>query len=276
VRDVALMLSAMSAPDPADKATAATQTRDYVAGLSASALSGLRAAVLRPDNMGADLTVRFDAALAQLRAAGAVLTEVKRPPTPGLGDAEFAVLMTELRADLDAYLATTPPAVRTRTLDQLIAFNKANAAAEMPFFGQELLEEAAKTKGLADPEYVQARAKSLKAASEAIDAMLRDGNATVLVTPSYGAAWLSDTVHGDQYSGPSSSQLPAISGYPNLTVPMGLVDGLPVGLSFIATRGGDATVLNAGYAFEQRTKLRQPPRYLPTVAAGPGLEGAAR
>ena len=272
VRDAAAMLSAMAAPDPADPATTGTVRRDYTAGLSTAALSGLRVAVLRPE-MTPDLAAAFDRALAVLRAAGAQLVEVQAPKLNGVGEAEFTVLKTELKADLNAYLATTPPTVTTRTLDQVIAFNNAHAAAEMPFFGQETFEDAAKTKGLRDPAYLAARAKSLKAASEAIDGMLRQARATVLVEPSYGAAWLSDPVYGDQYGGPSASELPAIAGYPNLTVPMGLVRGLPVGLSFIATKGGDATVLGAGYAFEQRAKARVAPRYLPTADAGPGLDG---
>ncbi|HVF92680.1 MAG TPA: amidase [Sphingomonas sp.] len=273
VRDVALMLSAMVAADPADPTTAGAVSRDYAAGLSTSALSGLKIGVVRPE-MTADLTARFDAALAVLRAAGAVLVEVKRPKLEGLGDAEFSVLKSELKADLNAYLATTPAAVRTRTLDQVIAFNEANAAAEMPFFAQETFEDAAKTKGLDDPDYKAARAKSLRLAGvEGIDAMLKTAGAQLLVEPSYGAAWLSDPVHGDQYGGPSASELPAVAGYPNLTVPMGLVDGLPVGLSFIATRNGEATVLGAGYAYEQRARARVAPRYLPTTDAGPGLNG---
>ncbi|WP_375404042.1 amidase [uncultured Sphingomonas sp.] len=278
VRDVAAMLGAMVASDPADPATtgADARRRDYVAGLSASALSGLRVAVYRPDNMGTDLTARFDAALAVLREAGAVLVDVKRPELGGLGDAELTVLLTELKADLDVYLATAPPGVATRTLDAVIAFNIANAATEMPFFGQELFEQAAKTKGLRDPAYLAARAKSLRlAGAEGIDAMLKTANAAVLVQPSYGAAWLTDPVHGDQYNGPSASGLAAVAGYPNLTVPMGLVDGLPVGLSFVATAYGDAAVLGAGYAYEQRSRARTAPRYLPTADAGPGLEGAS-
>ncbi|WP_374943201.1 amidase [Sphingomonas sp.] len=273
VRDAAILLSAMAAPDPADPATAGTVVRDYTAGLSASALSGLRVAVLRPD-MTPDLAARYDAALAVLRDAGAVLVPVEQPKLEGLGEAEFTVLKTELKADLDAYLATTPAAVTTRTLDQVIAFNIANRAAEMPFFDQETFDAAAKTKGLADPEYKAARAKSLRlAGTEGIDAMLKAANATVLVQPAYGAAWLSDPVYGDQYSGPSASTLPAVAGYPDLTVPMGLVRGLPVGLSFVATRGGDATVLGAGYAYEQRAHARVAPRYLTTADAGPGLDG---
>ena len=275
VRDVALLFSAMVGADAEDGATAAARPRDYAAGLSTSALSGLRIAVLRPD-MTPDLAAAFDRALAVLRAGGAELVEVEAPQLPGIGAAELAVLQTELRADLDAYLATTPPAVTTRTLDQVIAFNRAHAATEMPFFDQETFEAAANTRGPADPGYLAARAKSFRLASEAIDGLLARARATVLVEPSYGAAWLSDPVHGDQYSGPSSSELPAVAGYPNLTVPMGLVRGLPVGLSFIATKNGEATVLGAGYAFEQRAHARTAPRYLPTADAGSGLEGQGR
>lgn len=275
VRDAALMLDAMAGTDPADAATAEADARKrpYAAGLSTSALSGLRVAVSHPDNASAELMAQFHRALDVMRQAGAVLVDVKQPELDGLGEAELTVLLTELKADLDAYLATTPASVTTRTLDQVIAFNKTNAQAEMPYFGQELFEQAAKTKGLSDPGYKAARAKSLKLASDGIDAMLRQANATVLVTPTYGPAWLSDPVHGDQYSGPSSSGLPAVAGYPNLTVPMGLVDGLPVGISFIASRHGDAAALGAGYAYEQRARARVAPRYLPTVAAGAGLEG---
>lgn len=264
VRDAAILLQGMVTRGAAP---------DYAAGLSVSALSGVRVAVLRPDAMSADLTARFDAALDVLRSAGAVLVEVTAPKLDGIGDAEFTVLKTELKADLNAYLATTPPTVTARTLDQLIAFNRAHAAEEMPFFQQEIFEEAAKAKGLDDPAYTAARAKSLKLASEAIDGMLRSAGAQVLVEPTYAGAWLSDPVYGDQYGGPSSSELPAVAGYPNLTVPMGLVKGLPVGLSFIATRGGEATVLGAGYAYEQRAQARVAPRYLPQADVGKGLEG---
>ncbi|SFP47932.1 amidase [Sphingomonas rubra] len=272
VRDAALLLSAMVAPDPEDEATRAAVRRDYAVGLSTSALSGARVAVLRPE-MTPDLAVRYQAALDVLRAAGAELVEVERPPLAGLGEAEFTVLKTELKADLDAYLATAPAGVGARTLAQVIAFNAAHRAAEMPFFGQDTFEEAQATKGLADPAYRAARATSLKLASEAIDGMLRRARATVLVQPTTGPAWLSDPVHGDQYAGPSASALPAIAGYPHLTVPMGLVRGLPVGLSFIATRFGEATVLGAGYAYEQRARARVAPTYRATADVGPGLDG---
>ncbi|EZP55563.1 amidase [Sphingomonas sp. RIT328] len=274
VRDAAILLSAMVGADPADPATAGAVARDYAAGLSVSALSGMRVAVLRPEGLSTEVAASFDRALAVLKAAGAVLVPVEAPKTEALGEAEFTVLKTELKADLDAYLATTPPAVSARTLDQLIAFNRAQAAQEMPFFAQETFEAAAQTKGLGDPAYKAARATSLRLASEAIDGMLRRAGARVLVEPTYAEAWLSDPVHGDQYNGPSSSELPAVAGYPNLTVPMGLAKGLPVGLSFIATKGDDATVLGAGYAYEQRARARVAPRYLAQADVGAGLEGA--
>ncbi|MDQ0837773.1 amidase [Sphingomonas faeni] len=267
VTDVAILLSGMVGADPADRVTAAAVTKDYASGLSANALSGIRVGVVRPDTMSADLTVRYDAALDVLRAAGAVLVEVKTPKLAGLGEAELMVLKTELKADLNTYLATTPPAVQTKTLSAVIAFNRANAATEMPFFAQELFEDADKTKGLDDPAYKTARATSLRlAGAQGIDAMLRAAGAQILVEPTYDAAWLSDPVYGDTYGGPSAATLPAVAGYPHLTVPMGLVRGLPVGLSFIATKDADETVLGAGYAYEQRAKARSAPRYLPSIA----------
>ncbi|MEG3172703.1 amidase [Sphingomonas sp. ZB1N12] len=267
VTDVAMLLSGMVGADPADRVTAAAVTKDYAAGLSANALAGIRVGVVRPDTMSADLTARYDAALDVLRAAGAVLVEVKTPKLAGLGEAELTVLKTELKADLNTYLATTPPAVRTKTLSAVIAFNRASAATEMPFFAQELFEDADKTKGLDDPAYKTARATSLRlAGAQGIDAMLRAAGAQILVEPTYDAAWLSDPVYGDTYGGPSAATLPAVAGYPHLTVPMGLVRGLPVGLSFIATKDSDETVLRAGYAYEQRAKARSAPRYLPSIA----------
>ena len=274
VRDAALMLNAMIGSDPADAATkdADSHKRDYTQGLSATALQGMRVAVLRPE-MTEDLKAQFERSLDVLRAAGATLVDVERPKAEGLGEAENAVLMTELKADLDAYLATTPPAVTTRTLDQVIAFDDANKATEQAFFGQELFLAAAKTHGLADAEYLGARAKSVRlAGKEGIDAMLAKANATVLVMPTYGPAWLSEPVYGDQYGGPSSSEMPAIAGYPNLTVPMGLVRGLPVGISFIGPAYSEQALLKAGYAYEQASKARVVPRYLPTVDTGPVLD----
>lgn len=276
VRDAAMMLSAMAGSDPADPATAGADAhrRDYAAGLDGASLKGQRIAVWRPQ-MGAAMAARFDAALGVLRAQGAVLVEVDRPVLDGLGEAEHVVLMTELKADLNAYLASTPPAVKTRTLADLIAFNRAHADQEMPLFAQESFEDAEKTRGLDDPEYLGMRAKSLRLAGrEGIEVMLAAARADVLVAPSYGPGWLIDPIYTDQFRGPSSSGLPAVSGYPNLTVPMGLAGGMPVGLSFIGRPYAEAALLGAGYVYEQASHARAAPTYRPTIDLGPAARGA--
>ncbi|MDT9598380.1 amidase [Sphingosinicella rhizophila] len=275
VRDVAILFSAMVAEDPADPTTrdAAKHKKDFAAGLSADALKGVRMGVVRPE-MPPAIREEYDRALTALRAAGAILVDVDQPKADGLFEALTTVLRTELKAGLGSYLATTPAAVTARTLEQVIAFNAATPE-EMAFIGQEIFVEAAKTSGLDDAGYRDARAKSLRlAGSEGIDAMLKQANATILIQPSYDVAWLADPIYRDTFNGLGGSVLPAIAGYPHLTVPMGLVKGLPVGLSFIATAFGDEAVLKAGHAYEQASRARTPPRYLPTADVGAGLEGA--
>ena len=282
VKDVALMLDAMTRPDPADPATLKrpqyfVAPPPYADALAKASLKGVRIAVLHPDGMTPDLEAAYGEALDVLKAAGAVLVDVEQPKLDGLGDAEQTVLMTELKADLNAYLATTPPTVKTRTLADVIAFDDAHKTAEMPYFGQELFLTAEKTNGLDDPGYKAARAKSRDLAGrQGIDAMLKLAGATLIVEPTYGPAWLTDPVYGDQYNGPSSSTLPAVAGDPNLTVPMGLVDGLPAGLSFIGPAWSEQRLLDAGYVYEQASHARVPPRYLPTVETGAGMDGAPR
>ncbi|MBD8677609.1 amidase [Sphingomonas sp. CFBP 13720] len=274
VRDAALLFAAMVGSDPADPTTAGADSRrrDYAAGLSANALKGARIAVLRPDMPDA-LAVVYARALDRLKAAGAILIDVKQPDLPGLGEAEFTVLKAELKADLNSYLATTPRTVKTRTLADVIAFNTRNATTEMPFFGQETFVAAQAMPELDDPAYRAARANSKAQAAGAIDAMLATAGATLLVAPTYGTPWLSDPVQGDHFSGPSASELPAVSGYPHLTVPMGLARGLPAGLSFIGPEFSEARLLGAGYAFEQAARARVAPTYRATVDAGPALNG---
>jgi amidase len=277
VTDAAVLFSAMVGEDAADPATKGANEwkRDYAAGLSLEALRGKRVAVLKP-RMSPDLAAQFDRALGVLAAIGATVVEVKSPKLDGVGEAEFTVLKTELKADLDSYLASRPAALKgPRSLADVIAFNRSAHLNEMPFFGQETFEDAAKTKGLSDPEYIAAREKSLAGATTALRQMLTEARADILIQPSYGAAWLSDPVHGDQFSGPSASELPAVSGWPHLTVPMGFEDGLPVGLSFIGEPHSEARLFQAGYAFEQAMRARRAPTYQPSVATGQLLEAGA-
>jgi len=275
VKDVAILFGAMVGSDPDDPAThdADAHKADFTKDLSADALRGVRIAVLHPD-MPEAMKPAYEAALARLKATGAVLIDVDQPKLDGLGDTEGQVLNVELKADLNKYLASTPATVKTRTLDEVIAFDNAHKADEMNFFGQELFLQASKAPPLTDYEYLGARAKSVRlAGAEGIDAMLAKAKATILVEPTYGIPWVSDTVTGDHFDGPSASELPAISGYPHLTVPMGLAKGLPVGLSFIARAWEDEKVLDAGYAYEQASHARVAPGYAPIANATSALDG---
>jgi amidase len=285
VRDAALLLTAMAGTDPADPATrdADARRRDYTQALSPDALRGVRVGVARWGDVPAPLAPAWERALATLRAAGAELVDVRESGVPDeLGRHEFAVLLTEFAVGVNDYLATTPPAVSTRTLADLIEFNRANAARQMPWFAQELFESAAATKGLADPEYVASRDTARRmAGADGIDRLLRENRVAMLVAPTLGPAWMTDLVNGDQYEGPSSSRLAAVAGYPHVTVPMGDVHGMPVGLSFYGAAWTEAELLAAAYAFERRADARRLPQYRPTAmlaavpAPGAGTAGTA-
>lgn len=262
ITDIAALLTVMAGSDPADKATADADAKktDYVAALKEASLKGVRIGVLRDKQGSEPKTVAvFEAALKSLEAAGAVLVDIKDSSTPGLDDAEFTVLTYELKAGLNAYLATTPPAVKTRTLADVIAFNLAHAAEEMPHFRQEIFEMAEAKTGLDDSEYIAALARSQAMSTTRLDGLLKDHDVRFLVAPTYAVAWKSDSIYGDVYNGPSATQLSATSGYPHLTVPMGFVQGMPVGLSVIGAKWSDAELLKAGYVFEQATKARKAP-----------------
>jgi amidase len=268
VRDAALIMNAIAGTDPADPATAEADARrtDYTAALRPDALRGQRIGVMR-FSAGFGTDAPFEAALAVLRAQGAELVEIAQlDGWREIGRNEIVVLLAELKHDLNLYLATLPEAVRTRTLEQLIAYNRAHADAEMPLFGQELFERAQATGGL-DEAWRTARETSLRLAGpEGIDRMLREHNVVALVAPTRPAAWLIDAVHGDSSPGGGpAGTLAAVAGYPHLTVPMGEVRGLPVGLSFIGAKWDDARILNLGFAYEQASNMRFEPRLLNSI-----------
>ena len=265
VADAAVLLTVMAGSDPSDPATAEADAHrtDYAAVLDAKALIGARIGVLRTNagrSRGADAV--FEAALARLKAAGAVLVEVQGPDMRPINEAEDLILHVEFKAGIDAYLATTPDSVKTRTLAELIAFN-AGEPRETLLFAQETFIEAQGSPGLDDPAYIAARdtAKRL-AGPEGIDRLVRENNLAALVAITNGPASVIDPVNGSVWLG-SASSLPAVAGYPHLTVPMGDVAGLPVGLSFIGSAWSEARLLSLGHAFEQLG----PPRLRPTFPA---------
>jgi amidase len=277
VEDVAVLLTAMAGADSDDPATAAADDHacDYAAGLLAASLKGRRLGVLGyASELSADVDAVFAAAMATLRAQGAEVVspvEYKRPPE--LTTKSRAALMRELKSDLNAYLATTPAVVKARTLSDLIAFNRLNGR-ETVLFGQEYFELADATKGIEDPSWLEARQTAQRLAGpDGIDRMIADNRLDALIAPTTGPASRIDFATGDHTNGRSSG-LPAIAGYPHLTVPMGQVQGLPVGLSFIGPAWSELLLLGLGYAFEQAAQARKPPTYIASLETTPKAERA--
>lgn len=263
VRDAARLLGAMAGSDPADPATAQADAHraDYAALLDAGSLKGARIGVMRfATGFSILADEAFERALAVLRAQGAVLVDIKAFDRAPINAVSLDVLLTEFKAGVNAYLATTPPAVQTRTLADLIAFNKTHEDREMPLFGQDLFVRAEATKGLGDPVYRKARDRIRKLAGpQGIDRMLAGSRVVALVGPTMPPAFLTDVVNGDRIGGGGAGGIAAVAGYPHLTVPMGLVRGLPVGLSFIGPAWSEARLLSLGYAYEQAAGVRVGP-----------------
>lgn len=278
VADTAAVLTAIAGTDPLDPATKDADARkaDYLKALSRDALKGARIGIWhhwRGRSPGADKV--FDEAVAALRAQGAEVVEIKGPDDAVMGkiaELEGDTLRTEFKAALNAYLASTPVAVKTRSLDDLIAFNKAEPR-ETALFGQEILDQTAAKPPLTDPTYQEKRATANRLAREALDRMLAENRLDAIVAPSGGPPSIVDPVNGGPFFG-SPSRLPAVSGYPHLTVPAGNVSGLPVGLSFLGPAWSEARLLALGFAFEQATRARREPAFLPDVAARPEVARA--
>ena len=273
VLEAAELLTAIAGSDPADPATrdADKHKRDYAAGLDPNSLKGKRIGVMRfASGFGTDAA--FDTALALLRQKGATLVEIKKFDDKLVGKNEFPVLLTELKADMAKYLKDSPAPLPARTLAELIAFDNAHQKQEMSLFGQEIFEQAQKTKGLSDPAYKKARQVSFTAAGpNGIDKLLKDNRVVALVGPTMPPAWMIDAVNGDQSSGGGAGSLAAVAGYPHLTVPMGLVKGLPVGLSFIGPKWSEALLLNLGYAYEQARGPFPTPKFYRSIEESPDI-----
>jgi amidase len=273
VREAAELLTVIAGSDPADQATAEADAHktDYAAALDANSLAGKRIGVMRfASGFGTDDLL--NAALAVLKARGATLVDIKTFDRKGIGSNEFQVLLTEFKDGINRYLATIPPGVQSRTLADLIAFNKAHATQEMPLFGQEEFEQAEATKGLDNAAYKKARKASFEAAGpNGIDKLLKDYNVLALVGPTTAPAWKIDAVNGDQSAGGGAGGLAAVAGYPHLTVPMGLVKGLPVGLSFIGPKWSEQMLLSLGYAYEQARGPIPAPTFMPSIETSPEI-----
>ena len=273
VRQAAELLGAIAGSDAADAATVEADARrtDYAAALDGKSLNGKRLGVMRfASGFGTDAP--FEAALDVLRAQGAVLVEIKKFDDKDIGGNEFKVLLTEFKAGLDAYLATSPAKIPVRSLADVIAFNAANPGRELALFAQDIFDKAQATKGITDAAYLKARRVSLAAAGpNGIDKLLKDNRVVALVGPTMPPAWKIDAVNGDQISGGGAGSLAAVAGYPHLTVPMGQVKGLPVGLSFLGPKWSDAMILSLGHAYEQARGPLPAPRFLPSIEESPEI-----
>jgi amidase len=273
VADAALLLTIMAGSDPADAATASADAnrRDYGKALTAGALAGKRLGVIVPPGTSTTDQV-FMTALETLRAAGAEIVPIPDFTRPADGvDNETTVLKFELKSDMAAYLASLPSG-GPKTLSDLIAFNAASPR-ELALFGQDYFEMAAATTTLADPVYIKAHDKLGEDMRSLIDRTLSNYRLDALIRPTAEPAFRVDLVKGDN-SGTTASGVPAMAGTPHLTVPMGAVDGLPVGLSFIGPAWSESLLLALGADFERHAQARRPPQFLPSVESSPASSAA--
>src|ERR1700674_5048784 len=270
VRDAATILGALTSVDPEDSATAASRGKsytDYVQFLNADGLRGARIGVLRKTfGFSPAVDKLMESALEVMKKQGAILVDPVAITTLGkFGDSELLVFMYELKADLNAYLARRGASAPVKTLKEIIDFNEKNHEKEMPYFGQENFLKAEEKGPLTSKEYLDALEKNRKLARKrGVDATMDKFKLDAIAAPTGGPAWLTDYVNGDSFGG-GSSESAAVAGYPNINVPVGFVYGLPVGISFFGRAWSEPVLIKLAYAFEQATKVRKAPRFLPSV-----------
>jgi amidase len=270
VEDAAVLLSALTGVDPRDPATAVSEGRregDYTRFLDPNGLSGKRLGVARKlFGFHSAVDRLMEDALAEMKRLGAeVIDPVELPSDEELRDSEMEVLLYEFKADLNLYLAELGEEAPVKTLAEVIAFNEENREREMPYFEQELFLQAEAKGPLTEKAYRDALAKNHRLSrEEGIDRAMREHRLSAILAPTGGPAWTTDLVNGDHFSG-GSSTLPAVAGYPNVTVPAGDVHGLPVGISFFGAPWSEPLLIAIAYAFEQATKLRRKPEFLASL-----------
>ena len=270
VRDAAILLGALAGFDGEDAATAPRKGKDavdYTQYLDARGLKGARIGVVRKYfGFHERVDAAINAALEVLKAQGAILVDPADIETIGkFDDSENTVLMYELKADLNAYLARLGPGAPVHTLKEIIEYNEKNRHTEMPYFGQETFLKAEAKGPLSEKEYLDALENDRRLArKEGIDATMDKYTLDALVAPTDSPAWLTDLVDGDHFLGGSSSAA-AVAGYPSVTLPAGFVFGLPVGVSFFGRAWSEPTLIRIAYAFEQATHHRREPKFLATA-----------
>lgn len=270
VADAAILLGALTGIDSNDaitKTSVGKARADYTKFLDPDGLRGARIGVARKyfgfnDRVDALMKESIEA----IKALGATIVDPADMETTGKYDeTELEVLLYEFKANLNKYLTRLAPNVLTRTLQELIRFNEENREREMPYFGQELFERAQKKGPLTSEKYRKALARNLRMSrTEGIDAVVAKHKLDALIAPTGGPVWPTDLINGDHFTG-GYSTASAVAGYPHITVPAGFVFGLPVGLSFFAGAWNEPALIRFAYAFEQATKARRKPMFVPTV-----------
>jgi amidase len=270
VRDAAILLGALTGVDPEDSATEASSGKfqnDYAQYCDPNGLKGARIGVSRKNFGFSDAVDKvMEQALDVMKREGATIVDPADIPSHGkFDDSEGIVFQYELKADLNSYLARLGPSAPVKTLKEIIEFNRKNREKEMPYFGQDFFLKSENKGPLTEKEYVDALAKARRLArEEGIDAVMDKNKLDAIAGPTGGPAWLTDLITGDHFGGGSSSAA-AVAGYPNINVTAGYIFGLPVGISFFGRAWSEPTLIRVAYAFEQATKTRKPPQFLPSI-----------
>ena len=264
VEDAAIALGALTGIDSTDSKSLASDGKylnDYTKYLDKNSLKGKRIGLLREAMGFSDrVDTLMNRSVAFLRASGAEVVEIKFPEE-NYEDASMEVMLYEFKDGLNKYLSALPGDASVKTLKELIEFNKSDTV-ELKFFDQKILEMAEKKGSLETKEYKEALAKMLKATQQdGIDKVMNENRLDAIIAPTGSPAWKTDLLLGDHYLGGSSS-LAAISGYPAITVPMGFIDDLPVGITFFGRAWSEPMLIGIAYGYEQGTMQRKPPKYL--------------
>ncbi|WP_242927282.1 amidase [Pontibacter vulgaris] len=268
VRDAAILLSALTGVDPKDAVTKESTGKmqpDYTKFLDENGLQGKRIGIEKSFLKGhEDIDSLLQKALEQLKAKGATIVEVEiMKKINELSATEFKVLQYEFKDGVNKYLATHNAPVKS--LKEVIAYNKQHADKAMPYFKQEILETSEALGDLNNKEYKEALQKNLTTARNAINSIMKENKLDAISGPTYGPSWCIDLINGDSFTGYGLSTPAAISGYPHITVPMGLVHGLPIGLSFFGGAYTEPQLISIAYAYEQASKNRVAPGFLKTT-----------
>ena len=266
VADAAALLTAIAGPDPRDPVTAEAPQLDYTRFLDDGALRGARLGVARECfglHEGADAVI--EAAIATMRALGAEIVDPVDLGRERMDEApELELMLIEMRAGVDAYLAEHPRAP-VRSLEEVVAFNRLHADRVMPYFGQELLERAVAQGVVDEARHREVREACRRAArDEGLDRALREHRLDALIAPSKPPAWAIDPIDGDKRMGGCATPA-AMAGYPHVTVPAGVVHGLPIGLSFFAGAYAEPRLIGLAHAFERAAQVRLRPRFAPSA-----------